>query len=84
MKFIIEKSSDLEINPYAPPVDGAVLEEIVSFISRQGIQYTEKVWVADVDDILEFAKKVRFPVIVKPKYKDETYNTLEIYDGFRE
>lgn len=46
---------------------------------------TEKVWVIEIDDIIEFIKKVECDCIVSaPGKYVEDYAKIEIYDDYRE
>lgn len=77
MKYIITTSA--EETPKEPPVTGAVLKEVYD-----AIYGTAKKWVGEVPDITELAHKLGQGIIVFPKSEKEEYDTLEIYNDYRE
>ena len=77
MKYIITTSAIG--TPKEPPVTGAVLEKVYD----KFFGTTER-WVAEVPDIMEVARKVGHGIIVFPKSELDTYDTLEIYNDYRE
>ena len=77
MKYIITTSA--EDTPKEPPVKGAVLEKV--YDDSWGLVTK---WVAEVPDIMELARKVGHGIIVFPKSELEDYDTLEIYNDYRE
>ena len=77
MKYIITTSK--ETTPKEPPITGAVQEKVYDdlygFVTK---------WVAEVPDITELAHKLGHGIIVFPKSELEYYDTLEIYNDYRE
>lgn len=77
MRFVVFRTCDRAGEQQ--PCDGATL--LRDFKS----EVDDRVWVVDVNDVLDFAKSVGESVIVSESNADFPYlPQIEIYDGWRE
>ena len=61
------------------------IEHLPSGGWRGKCRETVDAWVIEIDNIIEFVKKVEYPCIVSaPEYCVEGYAKIEIYDDYRE
>ena len=77
MKVIIITTKE-EVPAY-PPVPDAKKEKVCIWNNEK-----EERWVANVPDIYQLANTIGEKIIVFPKYQEEDYPTIEIYNDYRE